>query len=239
MRRHLLAAVCLACLGAACDFSAAGTTILEDSGLTTAGTSGTSTGTTSPGTSTGTSTSTTDPLLVDDDGDGYAESEGDCDDARPDVAPGLTDGCDGVDADCDGAVDEGAADDWEPNDRAAPLELGVLPYEASFEVVGNLHTDTDVDAFDFWTEDGWLDTFEIEVILENVPSGSVYRITLERLTPAFAELGSDYGGGQLGVLWPGDSFGDDTGDYRVVVEASSGAACDHDYLLTVRRNSAF
>lgn len=43
----------------------------------------------------------------DDDGDGYGESSGDCDDENAAVFPGAEETCDGVDNDCDGAIDEG------------------------------------------------------------------------------------------------------------------------------------
>ena len=43
---------------------------------------------------------------TDDDGDGYTEDEGDCDDTNPDVAPNQAEECNGVDDDCDGEIDE-------------------------------------------------------------------------------------------------------------------------------------
>ena len=48
-------------------------------------------------------------VRVDNDSDGYT-SEVDCDDARADVNPEGTEACDGVDNDCDGAIDDDATD---------------------------------------------------------------------------------------------------------------------------------
>ena len=44
--------------------------------------------------------------LVDDDGDGYTENDGDCADNDPDVFPGQPELCNGIDDDCDGQADE-------------------------------------------------------------------------------------------------------------------------------------
>jgi hypothetical protein len=43
----------------------------------------------------------------DDDGDGVARCDGDCDDSDAGISPGGTETCDGRDDDCDGALDEG------------------------------------------------------------------------------------------------------------------------------------
>ena len=45
------------------------------------------------------------------DGDGVSECDSDCDDGNPDRYPGAEEICDGVDADCDGALSDEADDD--------------------------------------------------------------------------------------------------------------------------------
>ena len=66
--------------------------------------------------------------VVDDDGDGFTEDGGDCDDGDAAIFPGATDECDGVDNDCDG-VDDGCADDDDAtdDDDAQPDDDDVQP----------------------------------------------------------------------------------------------------------------
>ena len=47
-----------------------------------------------------------DPLTVDDDGDGFTENDGDCNDSNPDIKPGGDEICDFYDNDCDGLTDD-------------------------------------------------------------------------------------------------------------------------------------
>lgn len=47
-----------------------------------------------------------DPGNSDDDGDGFSENAGDCDDSTPTASPEMSEGCDGIDNDCDGIPDE-------------------------------------------------------------------------------------------------------------------------------------
>ncbi len=62
-----------------------------------------------------------DPDQVDDDGDGYTENEGDCDDADAGIHPGADDPCDGLDQDCDG-LDNGCdtGSTVQPGDTGSP-----------------------------------------------------------------------------------------------------------------------
>ena len=52
-----------------------------------------------------------DPSTVDNDGDGYSENQGDCDDQDASVFPDADELCDGIDNDCDRGVDEPGAVD--------------------------------------------------------------------------------------------------------------------------------
>ena len=55
---------------------------------------------------------------IDDDGDGYTDFEGDCNDQDSRVNPSESEICDSVDNNCNGEVDEGAVDGiwWYPDD---------------------------------------------------------------------------------------------------------------------------
>jgi len=57
---------------------------------------------------------------VDDDGDGYSECAGDCNDGNPSIFPGAPELCDGLDNNCNFTVDEGAE----------PPEIAGLTFES-------------------------------------------------------------------------------------------------------------
>jgi len=52
-----------------------------------------------------------DPSTTDDDGDGFAEVDGDCDDTSPTVHPGADEYCNDIDDDCDDEIDEDSLDE--------------------------------------------------------------------------------------------------------------------------------
>ncbi len=59
---------------------------------------------------------------VDDDGDGFTEIEGDCDDADDNIHPDAAELANGVDDDCDGEIDEGTDDFDDDGDGFSELE---------------------------------------------------------------------------------------------------------------------
>jgi hypothetical protein len=227
----------------ACDFSAA--TVVDpvdtgrtaDSGDTRADDSGPSGDTADPDPDSGEDTEEPDPYEVDDDGDGTSEVEGDCDDTDLTVHPGAEDLCNGVDDDCDDAVDEDAAPDgYEPND-AEPSSIGRLDDDPELSVVATLSGEADVDRYAFsFADSGW-SLFTVTMSLTGIPEDATWRFTLNRLSsdgdlPA-EEIDQVFGTGTLELSLSDASFVEDGGTYELVVESISGADCGRTYLLNV------
>lgn len=70
-----------------------------------------------------------DPIDADRDGDGVSVCAADCDDADPAVLPGVPEGCDGVDADCDGVVDDLQPGAWTCGWCADPADYATSAYQ--------------------------------------------------------------------------------------------------------------
>lgn len=176
---------------------------------------------------------TSDPLAQDDDEDGWAEDEGDCDDQDPSVNPGAADACDGRDSDCDEEIDEDAAgdDETEPNDPGA-YTLGDLADEPELQALASLHNDLDIDRFRFNMDDSSWGLFTLEVSVSNIPSGADYHVTLEHLDLGLVYL-DETGSGTLSVTVEDTAWQEDSGTWELVVSSEGGADCGADYLVTV------
>jgi hypothetical protein len=94
---------------------------------------------------------------VDDDGDGFSEVQGDCDDTDSDVYPGAKEKPNGVDDDCDGTIDEGTSaydddgdgqteDDGDCDDNDVDVYLGntELPDGKDNDCDGTIDEGTDL-----------------------------------------------------------------------------------------------
>lgn len=226
-----------------CDLGAASTVTYDDSGQDSeapADDSGAddSGGGDSGGGDSGGGEDTSAPEDVD--GDGFTEAEGDCDDGDAGVHPDVPDTCDGLDQDCDDAIDEDAASDdpYEPNDTS-PYGLGALEDTPEHQLVGFLHNDQDTDRFSFSVVDEWWDSFKVEVSLSNIPADATYRLTLNRISSVgdapLGELDRVFGSGSLSLTLEDSAGDEDGGEYEIVVEAIAGADCGQGYLLVVQK----
>ncbi len=178
------------------------------------------------------------------DGDGFTFEEGDCDDADPQVNPGLsTDSCDGLDNDCDGSVDEDFdGDDYEPNDQSA-FFLGRMEDGDEFLVFGYLFPgspDPDVDRYQVFVTDSDWSWFSLEAWLYGVPDDADYALELiwvedlDGIGHGTVDSADDEGlGGYEVVDFGGLAGGDDSGTYEVVVSSVSGSDCSAPYTLQV------
>ncbi|MDP2314463.1 MAG: putative metal-binding motif-containing protein [Pseudomonadota bacterium] len=89
----------------------------------------------------------TGPAPVDEDGDGFLVSEGDCDDSDPALNPGAEELCDAVDNDCDSEVDNDATDatDWYADADADGFGDGDVAVAACEAPAGYVTDATDCD----------------------------------------------------------------------------------------------
>jgi hypothetical protein len=139
------------------------------------------------------------PPRIDNDGDGFTEDEGDCNDNNPGINPDAPDPCDGADQNCSGTADEmydldddgittcqGDCADNDPTTWTGAIEL-VDGLDNDCDGIIDNHTDQYDDDGDGWTEDqGDCDDDE-----EFVNPGAVEVQTLEDGNPEMVDNNCD------------------------------------------------
>lgn len=182
---------------------------------------------------------------TDEDGDGYTVDE-DCDDSDRTIHPGADDSeCNGIDDDCDDWIDsDWSGDEYEPNDIEA-YDLGDINGEIVEIDDAYIHPSVDTDVFRFYVEDGWLDWFNINVELTDVPGTADLSIMLLFVEDddgdSHGEVASSdeegLGGDEslsVGESW---TLSGKSGWYEVAVRSEDGSSCSSDYTLIINANT--
>jgi hypothetical protein len=84
---------------------------------------------------------TTEPSVddVDNDGDGYSEVQGDCDDANAEINPDAAETCNGIDDNCAGGIDEGLSTDADGDGHYTPSSCA-LPADDCDDTSGSVYS---------------------------------------------------------------------------------------------------
>jgi hypothetical protein len=175
------------------------------------------------------------------DGDGYTSAQGDCNDGESTVYPGAaTDSCDGLDNDCDGAIDEDSSTDARETNNSSAAYLGDLTNTAQTLISGDLHNEDDIDRYQFRVTDGSTTWFDIEGWLYSVPRDADYKLELEWMEDndggwqGLVDSSDTSGNGGFEFVENGGSTGtDDGGVYELRVTSVSGASCSSPYLIQI------
>jgi len=178
----------------------------------------------------------------DDDGDGFAPSDGDCNDNDPDVHPGAFDDCDDIDNDCDGWInDDVTASDLYETWTSAPYDLGDLTAAYHNFFVYAQH-EGDEDRFIFYVEDVEdveADEFYIEVYVQFVPPAVDLSLTLylrdgvQGQNLLLDTIDDEPTGGDETIIFQGTDGLDESGTYELVVNAEDGYDCLTPYSILV------
>lgn len=185
--------------------------------------------------------SVVDPLSRDDDGDGYSESTGDCDDGDPRTNPDASDLCDAADNDCSGYVNDPFWDTYELNESVSTAhDLGEVDdsfgwSNSSLTLSGlTLSDEADQDWFSWGADDEFYDNISITVSATGLPTRGTY--VLELYDGDGRVVDSDAGTSSLSVNFSGDVFDTDEDDWSVRVYATSwpSNSCSSTFSITIR-----
>ncbi len=187
-----------------------------------------------------------DPMSYDNDGDGYAELDGDCDDGDPTAYPGAPEVCDTVDNDCNGLNNE---DWWDSYDAVSGSDndtwidaysVGDVdsdwPWSGDFiEISGlSMHDELDEDWFRFDVGDDLLDNANFSVKLTNLYAGGSW--VLELYNEAGVLEDSASGSGSVSVRFEGSWL--DTGEDKFWIRVymlswPGGGVCETPYSIQI------
>lgn len=185
-----------------------------------------------------------DPLHYDNDGDGFSESEGDCDDADATRSPGIAELCDDVDNDCDGEINEDWWDTKEADDSIAdPYDLGGvgsgLWSSDTVTISGlSLHEEGDEDWFVWEANDIFLvDNVTVQVSVTGLPSAGPGDFVVELYLDdgGYNLVDSDSGLGTLSINHSGDVFegGEDNWAIRIYAANWPAGFCTSTFTIKV------
>ena len=182
-----------------------------------------------------------DPLARDDDGDGYTEYAGDCDDTDDTLSPAESDVCNDVDEDCDGYVNDPYWDSYEYNDdytiayNFGEVDKDFLWSGSTLEISGLTFSDANDDDWYRWGADDELwDNVDVSVVVSDLNAAGDY--VVELYDGGLNLLGSDSGDGSMNVDWTSDIWDDGDDEFYVHIYAISwpSASCANSYKLQLR-----
>ena len=181
-----------------------------------------------------------DPLARDDDGDGYTEYGGDCDDTDDTLSPAEVDICDAIDNDCDGMLNDPYWDTYEPNNTMATayslgdVDGGGLWSGSAIELSGLTFSDaTDEDWFRWDANDEFWDNVIVTTSATGLNVAGDY--VIELYDGGGSLLNSDSGDGAIGADFTSDRSDDGDDDFYVRVYPISwpAASCATSYKLKI------
>lgn len=182
-----------------------------------------------------------DPLARDDDGDGYTEYGGDCDDTDDTLSPGEVDICDAIDQDCDGYINDPYWDTYEYNNSSGlaydlgEVDGGILWSGDSLEIAGLTFSDaTDEDWFRWDADDEIYDNVDVQVVVSGLSAAGDF--VVELYDDGGHLLDSDSGNGGIGADFTSDVL--DTGDDHFYVRIYAlnwpTGSCSTSYKLKIK-----
>lgn len=168
---------------------------------------------------------------IDGDSDGFDDGQ-DCDDIDPNINPLAEDICNGIDEDCDGDFDEDF-DETEPNDANNPYFIGSVD-DGPQLISGYIALEGDQDGYQIYTYDGWGTSPSFTCTITAPPDLNLEVILLD-IDGATADSGVTELGGELEVSY-GGTWGDDTGNYMLIIDAIEGASCTSAYTISCQES---